>query len=57
MSLLVIEVLKNAKYNLKNGVMPFQKQLAIEQLSNAIKQLEINPDANAEFIENIEGVE
>lgn len=50
MSLSVLEVLENAKYNLENGVMPFQKDMAIEQLSNAIKQLEENSDANAEFI-------
>ena len=36
MSLTILEVLQNAEYNFKNGKLPFQKDLAIKQLSNAI---------------------
>ena len=49
MSLTILEVLENAEYNLKNGINPMSKDLAIEQLSNAIAQLEEDSDANAEY--------
>lgn len=51
MALTVLEVLQNAEYNLKNGTLPFQKELAVEQLSNAIKQLEDDGDAYKDFVE------
>ena len=51
MSLSVLEVLQNAEYSLKNGVLPFQKELAVEQLTNAINQLSANSDADEDFIE------
>lgn len=54
MSLSVLEVLQNAEYNLKNGVMSMQKDIAISQLSNAILQLEENSNADAKFIEAAE---
>lgn len=40
MSLSVLEVLQNAEYNIKNGVMPFQKQLGLEQLANAFNEVQ-----------------
>ena len=54
MSLSVLDVLRNAEYNLVNGVMPIQIDLAIEQLKNAIKQLDKNPDANELYAEDTE---
>lgn len=51
MSLSVLEVLKNAQYNLSKGFMQVQKDMGLNQLENAINQLEENPDANADFIE------
>ncbi len=51
MSITVLEVLKNAEYNLINGSIPIQRSLAIQQLSNAILQLEEDSDADNEFIE------
>ena len=49
MSLTVYEVLENVEFNLSNGVLPFQRELALNQLQNALRQLEENPDANALF--------
>lgn len=49
MSITVLEVLENAKFNLENSNGGFQVKIAIEQLSNAIKQLEQNSNANEEF--------
>ena len=47
----VLEVLENALHNLENGVLPVQRVMGIEQLKNAIAQLEDNPDADADFQE------
>jgi predicted TIM-barrel fold metal-dependent hydrolase len=51
MSLSVLEVLANAEHNLTNARIGFQLAIGTEQLRNAIKQLEKNPDASAEFVE------
>ena len=44
----VLEVLENAEFNLIYGLTP-QKELALNQLQKALRQLEENPDANALF--------
>lgn len=36
MSLTILDVLRNAEYNLKNGQLPMQKEMATRQLSNAL---------------------
>ena len=36
MSLSILEVLQNAEFNLKNGTVPTQKSIGLDQLSNAI---------------------
>jgi len=43
MSISIIETLENAKYNY-NGKMEFQKEMAKEQLTNAIAGLEAEID-------------
>jgi hypothetical protein len=53
MSLSVLEVLENAKHNLTEARIGFQLAIGKEQLCNAIKQLEKNPDASAEFVEDV----
>ena len=52
MSLSVLEVLANAEHNLTNARIGFQLAIGAEQLRNAIKKLEKNPDASAEFVED-----
>ena len=47
----VMEVLQNAQVNLNCGN-PLSFALGSSQLDNAIKQLERNPDASAEFDED-----
>ncbi len=49
MSLTVLEVLENAQYNLERGVTPIQKDIGLKQLGNAIKQLEEDGNADAEY--------
>ena len=50
MTLTVIEVLENAQYNLKSAFV-FQRKLGLEQLENAVDQLnEEDSDANADYI-------
>ena len=39
MTLSILEVLENAKHNLGPRVMPFQRTIGMEQLSNAIELL------------------
>jgi len=36
----ILEALENARYNLKNGVLPIQTKIGINQLDNAIALLE-----------------
>jgi hypothetical protein len=52
MFLSVLEVLENAKYNLTEARIGFRLAIGADQLRNAIKQLEKNPDASAEFVED-----
>lgn len=54
MSQSVLEVLMGAQINLVNnrGAGPLAFALGSSQLDNAIKQLERNPDASAEFDED-----
>ena len=40
MAVSILEALMNAKHNLENPVMPFQKKMGLEQLGNAIALLE-----------------
>lgn len=40
MSLSILEVLRNAEYNLKNAAFPEQTKMGIRQLSNAIYLLD-----------------
>ena len=49
----VLEVLQNAEFNLIDNVRSgqFARIMGTSQLQNAIRQLEENPDANAEYIE------
>ena len=54
MSISVLEVLMNAKYNFENAQFPFQIVMAKAQLSNAIEQLEKDSDANHEFVDEEE---
>lgn len=51
MGISVLEVLENAKFNLGYGTQAFQKQIGLEQLNNAIEQLNDDPNADNEFIE------
>jgi len=50
MSLTILEVLENAKYNLKSD-MAFQKEIGLRQLSNAITCFENGMKANDDFDE------
>lgn len=50
MSISVIEVLHGAIHNIKTG--GFGIMIGIEQLENAIKQLEKNPNAEAKYEES-----
>ena len=49
MQITVLEVLENAEFSLIYGLTPFQKELALNQLQKALRQLEENPDAKALF--------
>lgn len=52
MSLSILDVLHNAEFNLLGNATQIQKLIGIIQLKNAIKQLEVNPDASAGFKED-----
>lgn len=51
MSLSVLDVLRNAEMNLRPDCPQCIKDIGVSQLSNAIKQLDQNSDADKEFIE------
>lgn len=50
MSLRVYEVLENALYNVQSPI-SIQREMGIEQLRNALRQLEHNSDASEKFDE------
>lgn len=49
----ILDVLDNALYNLRDGKLPIQREIGLNQLENAIKQLNNSLDGyvDAEFIE------
>ena len=52
MSLTILEVLRNAEYNLKHAVHPAQAKMGMDQLSNAIFLLDdLDKDILDEFNE------
>ena len=52
MSLTIHEVLENADHNLRNGVMPFQVDLAKDQLHNALNLLNQGMTLDDDFDED-----
>jgi len=49
----IIEALENAKYNFINAAVPFQKEIAISQIDNAIVLLEKGYDGFVDIEELI----
>ena len=54
MAVTILEALQNAHYNLANDVVTFQRQLGLEQLSNAIQLLENGYKINDDVESNLD---